>query len=45
MLVYKTLKRGDQIACSAKECSFAQPITGKEVYAGQSSTPKEEVPA
>jgi DNA topoisomerase I len=44
MLVYKTLKRGDQIACSSKECAFAQPITGKEVYAGQNSTPK-DVPA
>ncbi len=33
MLVYKVLKRGDQIACSSKECSFAQPITGQEVHA------------
>lgn len=31
MLLYKTLKRGDQIACSNKECGFAQPITGSEV--------------
>ncbi len=30
ILLYKTLKRGDQIACSKKECGFAQPITGKE---------------
>lgn len=30
VLLYKTLKRGDQIACSKKECGFAQPITGKE---------------
>ncbi|MBA3859494.1 MAG: type I DNA topoisomerase [Cyanobacteria bacterium PR.3.49] len=33
MLVYKTLKRGDQIACSKKECTFAQPITGEEKHA------------
>lgn len=33
MLVYKTLKRGDQIACSSKECTFAQPITGEEKHA------------
>jgi DNA topoisomerase-1 len=33
MLIYKTLKRGDQIACSAKECSFSQLISGKEVHA------------
>jgi DNA topoisomerase-1 len=33
MLIYKTLKRGDQIACSAKECTFSQPITGEEKHA------------
>ncbi|MBL0186659.1 MAG: type I DNA topoisomerase [Candidatus Obscuribacter sp.] len=33
MLIYKTLKRGDQVACSAKECDFAQPITGQETHA------------
>jgi DNA topoisomerase-1 len=33
MLVYKTLKRGDQIACSSKECTFAQPVTGEEKHA------------
>lgn len=30
LLLYKTLKRGDQIACSNKECGFAQPATGQE---------------
>jgi DNA topoisomerase I len=30
LLLYKTLKRGDQIACSNKECGFAQPATGHE---------------
>lgn len=33
MLLYKTLKRGDQIACSNKECGFAQLATGKEEHA------------
>jgi DNA topoisomerase I len=33
MLLYKTLKRGDQIACSNKECGFAQLATGKEDHA------------
>jgi DNA topoisomerase-1 len=33
VLLYKTLKRGDQIACSNKECGFAQPVTGKEDHA------------
>lgn len=33
MLVYKTLKRGDQVACSSKECGFSQPITGQEKHA------------
>jgi hypothetical protein len=46
MLVYKTLKRGDQIACSSKECTFAQLITGEEKYAGQQQPAKpEETPA
>jgi DNA topoisomerase-1 len=30
ILLYKTLKRGDQISCSKKECGFAQPISGQE---------------
>ncbi len=33
MLVYKTLKRGDQIACPSKTCSFAELTTGKEIHA------------
>jgi DNA topoisomerase-1 len=33
MIVYKTLKRGDQIACSSKECTFAQLATGEEKHA------------
>lgn len=33
LLIYKTLKRGDQIACSSKECTFAQPCTGNEQHA------------
>lgn len=33
MLIYKTLKRGDQVACSSKECDFAELITGLEVHA------------
>jgi DNA topoisomerase-1 len=33
MLIYKVLKKGDQVACSSKECDFAQPITGEEVRA------------
>ncbi|CAN5290115.1 type I DNA topoisomerase [soil metagenome] len=46
MLVYKTLKRGDQIACSSKECTFAQLISGEEKYAGQQQPAKpEEAPA
>ncbi len=32
-LIYKTLKRGDQIACSSKECTFAQLATGEEKHA------------
>jgi hypothetical protein len=27
------LKRGDQVACSSKECDFAELITGLEVHA------------
>jgi DNA topoisomerase-1 len=44
MLVYKLLKRGDQVACAAKECDFAQPISGKEVYASQHKAAPAEVP-
>jgi DNA topoisomerase-1 len=33
VLIYKTLKRGDQVACSSKECDFAELITGLEVHA------------
>lgn len=33
LLLYKLLKRGDQIACSNKECDFAQLATGKETHA------------
>ncbi len=33
ILVYKTLKRGDQIACPKKECDFAELTSGKEVHA------------
>ncbi len=33
MLLYKTLKRGDQVQCSNKECTFAELATGKEVHA------------
>ncbi len=33
LLIYKTLKRGDQIACSSKECTFAQVCTGGEEHA------------
>lgn len=32
-LVYKVLKRGDQIACSNKECDFSQLATGHETHA------------
>jgi hypothetical protein len=42
MLVYKTLKRGDQIACANKECTFAQLVTGDEKYAGQAQPAKPE---
>ncbi|MBX9670670.1 MAG: type I DNA topoisomerase [Candidatus Obscuribacterales bacterium] len=33
ILLYKNLKRGDQIQCSNKECTFAELATGKEVHA------------
>ncbi len=33
ILVYKTLKRGDQIACPSKTCDFAELVTGKEIHA------------
>lgn len=33
LLLYKTLKRGDQIACSNKECDFSQLAEGKETHA------------
>lgn len=32
ILVYKTLKRGDELACSKKECDFRLAATGKEVH-------------
>ena len=42
-LVYKVLKRGDQVVCSApKECQFSQPATGDEKHA--SSPPVLSVP-
>ena len=33
LLLFKTLKRGDQISCSNKECDFAQLATGLETHA------------
>jgi DNA topoisomerase-1 len=30
VLVFKTLKRGDQVACPKKECDYAELATGKE---------------
>jgi len=33
ILVFKTLKRGDQVACPNKTCGFAELATGKEVHA------------
>jgi DNA topoisomerase I len=33
LLLYKILKRGDQIACSNKECDFAQLAAGQETHA------------
>ncbi|MBI4534511.1 MAG: type I DNA topoisomerase [Candidatus Melainabacteria bacterium] len=33
LLVYKILKRGDQLACSSKECTFSQQATGQEAHA------------
>jgi DNA topoisomerase-1 len=34
ILLYKTLKRGDQVQCSNKECTFAELANGTEVHAG-----------
>lgn len=42
MLIYKTLKRGDQIACSSKECTFAQLATGEEKHAALPKAPAAE---
>jgi DNA topoisomerase-1 len=33
ILIFKTLKRGDQIACPSKTCDFAELATGKETHA------------
>ncbi len=33
ILIYKTLKRGDQIACPSKTCDFAELASGKEAHA------------
>lgn len=33
LLVYKTLKRGDRVSCSNKECGFTEEVTGREEYA------------
>ncbi|MCA9803430.1 MAG: type I DNA topoisomerase [Cyanobacteria bacterium HKST-UBA02] len=33
ILIYKTLKRGDRIQCSDKECDFVELASGKEVHA------------
>lgn len=33
LLIYKKLKRGDQIQCSGQECDFSQLATGQETYA------------
>jgi len=32
LLIFKTLKRGDQVACSKKECDFAELASGLEVH-------------
>ncbi|MBY0551909.1 MAG: type I DNA topoisomerase [Candidatus Obscuribacterales bacterium] len=47
LLLYKTLKRGDQIACSNKnECDFAQLATGEEKHAWRTGvTPPAPAPA
>jgi DNA topoisomerase-1 len=45
ILVYKTLKRGDQVACSSKECDFAELVTGKEVSAQRVAPPVASVAA
>lgn len=33
LLIYKTLKRGDRVQCSDKECDYVELATGKEVHA------------
>jgi DNA topoisomerase-1 len=33
ILIYKVLKRGDQVVCSNKECIYAELATGKEKHA------------
>jgi DNA topoisomerase I len=33
ILMFKTLKRGDQITCSKKDCGFSELATGREVHA------------
>ncbi|HEY9774384.1 MAG TPA: type I DNA topoisomerase [Planktothrix sp.] len=33
MLIYKTLKKGDHVECSSKECDFVQSATGEEKHA------------
>ncbi|MDZ4833295.1 MAG: type I DNA topoisomerase [Candidatus Melainabacteria bacterium] len=44
ILLYKTLKRGDQVQCSNKECTFAELATGTEIHAG-ARPPAEPAPA
>lgn len=45
LLIYKTLKRGDKIQCSDKECDFVELATGKEEYAGKGAQAGKEVQA
>lgn len=33
MLIYKKLKRGDQVACSSKECEYSRLADGTEIHA------------
>lgn len=33
LLIFKTLKRGDRVQCSDKECDFVELATGKETHA------------
>ncbi len=33
MLVYKTLKRGDELSCSSRECAFSEKASGQERHA------------